>query len=66
MQIIRTMSFYKKRAAQQIIVHEWPSSAFFEVVVPVESVYNQSCFAGPGHRVNSSVMWNMSDKQKQQ
>ena len=28
-------------AAQQIIVHEWPSSAFFEVVGPVELVYNQ-------------------------
>jgi hypothetical protein len=28
------------KTAQQIIVHEWPSRAFFEVVLPVESVYN--------------------------
>jgi len=28
---------------------------FFEVVLPVESVYNQNSFAGPGHRVNSTV-----------
>ena len=34
---------------------EWPSSAFLEVVLPVESVYNQTGFAGPGHRVNSVV-----------
>ncbi len=34
---------------------EWPSSAFFEVFLPVESVYNQKRLARPGHRVTGSV-----------
>jgi hypothetical protein len=34
---------------------EWPSSAFFEVVLLLESVYNQKKFADPGHRVTERL-----------
>jgi len=41
------VGFTNNRLANKPAAREWPSSAFFEVVVPVELVYNQSGLPAP-------------------
>jgi hypothetical protein len=47
--------FTTKNPPNKPTAREWPSSAFFEVVLPVELVYNQRYLAGSGHRVTGNV-----------